>query len=109
MSDEELLLGVYDASDPKAIARAKSAAGRRKKADEDVVKAIMKTANGRSWLFRILEACHIFQPSIVIGQPDATAFREGERNVGLRLLQIVQRMTELYLVMIKENTKDNDA
>lgn len=48
---------------------------------------VLSTEQGRSYLYTILERCHIFHTSFVPGSPAAdVAFREGERNVGLQIL-----------------------
>ena len=44
------------------------------------------TESGKQVLRDLLEFCHVFQSSYMPEAPMDTAFREGERNVGLRLL-----------------------
>jgi hypothetical protein len=42
---------------------------------------------GRRVLWDILRECHLLETSVMpSGNQEATAFREGERNVGLRIL-----------------------
>lgn len=96
----------FDASDPKAVELQKIAAGRRKQLDQNVVKSLMNTVEGRSWVWRLLESCHIYHSSLDINNPQVTAFNEGERNVGLRVMAMVVGESELYMQMMKES-KEN--
>lgn len=97
----------FDASDPEQVKQKKVDAGRRKQLDENVVKLIMGSVEGRSWMFRKLEACHIFGSSFDPNNPHITSFNEGERNVGARLLaDIVSASSDLYIQMMKESKED---
>lgn len=79
----------FDASDADAIAKRKTKKGREADEDKRVIEALMEHAEGRGFIWRILSACHIFVPSFDANNPHVTAYREGERNVGLRLLALV--------------------
>ena len=46
--------------------------------------------SGKQVLRDLLEFCHIFQSSYIPEKGMDTAFREGERNVGLRVLDQLQ-------------------
>lgn len=49
------------------------------------------TEPGRRVLWDLLTRCHIFQSSFKPGAPsEVTAFREGERNVGLQIMAMMQ-------------------
>jgi hypothetical protein len=58
--------------------------------------ATFGTPNGRRVLWDLLSKCHVFQPSFKPGQsPEMTAFREGERNIGLQVMATMEiRTTE---------------
>jgi hypothetical protein len=56
------------------------------------VRAVMGTAVGRRVVHWIVEACHLYQTSLVVSSPYVTAFREGERNIGLWLFSELNRM-----------------
>ena len=106
--DESIQSLSYDASNEEDIQRAKSAAGRRKKAEADVIRKIMHTPECRAWIYSWLDVCHIFTTSFVKGQLDVVAFHEGERNVGLRLMSAVTNASvDLYITMMKEH-RQND-
>lgn len=92
----------YDTSDPETVNKARQKAGRQKRSDASVVGALMETKQGRAWIFGILDAAHIYQPSFD-RDPHVTAFREGERNLGLRILSEVQSSAPReYTSMIEE-------
>lgn len=77
---------------------------KRLKAKEDLrlvlVARFLESQDARDWMYELLSACHIYAPSHVPGDPCSTAFREGERNIGLRLLADIP--TEAYALMLKE-------
>ena len=107
MPDEELPVDVpFDASDPEQVNTARKSAGRRKKSSLEAVKAIMSLPQCREWMYRLLEDCHIYHPSFTQGDPYSTAFREGERNVGLRVTaEIMAAAPKEYLVMLQESKR----
>ena len=49
------------------------------------------TPHGKRVLWDILSNCHVFHSSYIPGKPiENTLFREGERNVGLRIMAMNQ-------------------
>lgn len=56
--------------------------------------------DGREWMYELLSDCHIYHPSHVPGDPYSTAFREGERNIGLRILSDIP--ADVYALMQSE-------
>lgn len=93
----------YDASDPKQVNKARQKAGRRKATELDVVRTVMGTTQGRSWMYSVLEMCMIYGNPFVPGQPDSTAFNLGMANVGKKLMQdIMSAAPEEYLKMCNE-------
>lgn len=94
----------YDASDKAQVDKRKRDTGRRRKQAEEVIKHLMSTPGGRAWIWEKLTLAHIFTTSFTPGDPMATAFAEGERNFGLRLLaDVMKAAPDLYLVAMKEN------
>ena len=70
--------------------------------DRRVVMELMSQPIGRNWMWSVLEGCHILSSSFS-PEPTLTAFREGERNVGLQLWAQMQRHAPEYLAkMIAE-------
>lgn len=92
----------YDASNADAVAQRKSKKGREAEEDKRVIQALMDQPEGRGFIWRQLSACHIFVSTFDMDSR-ITAFREGERNVGLRLLtMLMQHTPKQYLQMTEE-------
>lgn len=98
----------YDASDPEAVERARRAEGRQRRDDDDVIRNLMRTREGRSWMFRFLTACHIYEDCVGFDREaridvQATFFNLGMRNVGNMVLAKVQRAApQKYVEMLTE-------
>ncbi len=93
----------YDASDPIAENNLRRDARRIDRQDKDVLRKLMHTPEGRSFLYRRLERCHIYSSTFAPGQPDLTAFQLGEENIGKMLMMEAQSASvDLYMKMIKE-------
>lgn len=56
---------------------------------------LWQTPQGRVVLGDLLMSCHVFEPSFA---PDAlsTAFREGERNIGLRIARYLDMQPQAF-------------
>ena len=68
----------------------------------EVTFSIMSSPAGRVWVLDILEHCNIFATSFSVNALQ-TAFREGQRDVGLRLLaDIVSFSPDQYIQMMRE-------
>jgi hypothetical protein len=60
---------------------------------EDDVRQVMATANGRRFVWELVDTlCGTFAGSFA-GEPHATSFNEGRRSVGLAVMQQVQRLS----------------
>jgi len=100
---EKVLERPYNADDPKQVNEARKRAGRRDRERLSVLGGLMDLKDGRAWMYSILEACHAFQPSFVPNDPYSTAFKEGERNIALRLLADIMAIApDRYVDMMKE-------
>lgn len=66
--------------------------------------AAMGHPQGRAFLHDLLAFCRVWKISHVIGDPYETAFLEGQRNIGLRVLAGIQAChgADQYITMIKE-------
>lgn len=101
MPDEE-----FDASDEKAVNDRKSRLGRQRAADLQVVKNLLSTETGRSWVWRFLEFCHVYTQSFD-GEALSTVFNEGQRSVGNKfLIEITKADPDAYVAMMKEAADD---
>lgn len=98
---------VYDATDPVAENNLRRDDVRRDRQDKDVLRKLMHGREGRSWLYRKLESCHIYSSTFSPGQPDLTAFQLGEENIGKRLMLEAQNASvDLYMQMIREQQEE---
>ena len=52
----------------------------------DFAAVFLRDQAGRRARYKILEWGHLYQPVYVAGDPHGTAFRDGERNLALRIL-----------------------
>lgn len=95
----------FDASDLQAVNDRKSKLGRQRAADLQVVKNLLATEAGRSWVWRFLEFCHVYSQSFD-GEALSTVFNEGQRSVGNRLLlEITKSDPDAYVAMMKESAE----
>lgn len=70
--------------------------------DKRVIRELLSTTPGRAWMWHLLEQCHMLSTSFS-EEPTVMAFREGERNIGLRLWsQIQQDAPDHLLTMLAE-------
>ncbi len=98
----------YNAGDAQHVAKAKSRQKTRGLQKKAAFRRFMSDAEGRMWIWDLLTLCGIFHSSFSV---DAlrTAFNEGRRDIGLRLLaEINQLSPEIYIKMVGENQKDSE-
>lgn len=93
----------YNAGNPEAVqGRARRLRREQGEADQ-ALRNLLRTTPGRRWMWQLLASCHVFA-STFRADPYTTAFGEGERSVGLRLLADVMRVApEEYPTMAEEN------
>lgn len=97
---------VFDASDEAKVNNRKRQLANEKIGDDEFIRNALKTRIGRNFFWRWLELCHIFEMSWIPGQMDSTAFREGERSIGNRILADLTRISPGdYIEMMKEHQK----
>lgn len=71
--------------------------------EEEDYRWLMTTARGRRVAWRILELTHPFQSSFTADR-SATDFREGERNIGLKLqAHLAKADKQAYATMLQEH------
>lgn len=99
---------IYDASDRRHIRVAEKQAKVVDDQRGEIVRGIMSLIPGRAWMVDLLEACHVFSSSMATSALQM-AFSEGERNIGLRLLNDVMRACpdEYVLMMRERNERDS--
>lgn len=98
----------YISDDPDQIAEAKTKAKIQSNQIKDDIKALMQIPAFRRFVWWLLESSHIFGTSFT-GNSE-TFFREGERNIGLKVfLRVQEHDPEGYLVMSKENSNKENS
>ena len=74
----------------------------------DFIRSMMSTVEGRVYVHEFLTRCHCFDSTFNLN-PLQTAFAEGERNIGLQLLNDVMRfIPDQYLPMMREANVRHD-
>ncbi len=92
----------YDASNVEHIDKRKRRAKFTESQRLTAVRGIMSVPEGRRWMWEVLEMCHVHHTSFTTNGL-TTAFKEGERNVGLRIeADIMTAAPESYMQMVKE-------
>jgi hypothetical protein len=75
----------------------------RRRDELNALSDLLRRTEGRQYIWSFLAGCSIYQTSFG-GDALAMAFREGERNTGLRLLaDCIEANSDAYLAMIKEH------
>jgi hypothetical protein len=93
---------MQNASDRKEIRKAEKASKQTELIEIEFLKAAMSTRQGRLWFWNLLGNCHCRQTSFT-GEALTSAFREGERNIGLRIeAAIMVNCPDLYVLMAQE-------
>lgn len=96
---------VRNAGDPGQVKRAKESDRARLERELNEDLAVWNTYDGRAVTRRLLAECGVFRLSMA-GDSHQTAFNEGGRNVGLRLLaRMTESAPELYALMEREHTE----
>ena len=74
----------------------------------DAVSSMMLNDQGRLFLTWLLESCHLYQCSYSNGEPrcSSTDFLEGERNIGLMTVALMNERPEEYLIMLQKNMEE---
>ena len=111
MSDDQK---PYDASDPEQVRGRKEKQRRRDLLKKAALRGLMNTAEGRTWMWDVLERCGVYQLSYALGSDAlAAVFREGRRDIGNFLIGEINRIDggpEMYMTMAVENqTKEKEA
>ena len=97
-----------DVGDPKKVKEA----GKREKIlrhrESEDLKWVLSTRRGRRFYWRVLSRCGIYKSSF---EPSAKIyFNEGERNIGLFLInELMTYCPEVHVQMIKEEKEEENV
>jgi hypothetical protein len=99
----------FNAANRKDVRRLEKQARLDTRARRETIQTLMSTTQGRQWVHERLTVCHVFATSFSTNAYES-AFREGERNVGLQLLNDVMTCPDEYIQMMREaNVRDSIA
>jgi hypothetical protein len=98
-----------NAADAKSVDRKRERAKADQRLRDQILRETMQTERGRRFIWLELEAHSVFRQTLVLHQGSdsfaATAFAEGKRSMGLRLIADVTRLDPaMYLLMTRENS-----
>lgn len=94
----------FNASDEQEVKRAKANDKNKRETELGDLRQLLSTKWGRRLVWRILDKTGQYRTSFTGNS--TTFFNEGQRNIGLWLVdEVLSADTERYLLMIKENNK----
>lgn len=96
-----------NSADEDAILRAESADEMRRLSAEHAWQSVLNEKLGREVIWQILEWAGCFQVSYVKGDSHETAFREGMRNIGLRVMDAIDPDTLRKMQAEAAHREDN--
>lgn len=92
----------YNSADERDVAREKRQAHNDTQAEIKDLRATMKSPSGRNTIWRLLTRCGVYQ-SCFNESSNVMSFKEGERNVGLYYLAMINEHCHAdYQKMIQE-------
>jgi len=95
------------AADPQKVKEKSAKVKIRENRDIDDVAVILSDIRGRRFLWRYLGECGVFRSSFN-NSGSITAYNEGMRNIGLKLLaEIMEADPDAYALMATESKKEN--
>lgn len=98
----------YNAGERKDVRRAEKDARLAEKQRHEVITGLMAGMAGRRWMLEKLEECHIFATSF--SRDEGTmAFMEGERSIGLKLLNDIMRSCPDHYILMMRERNERDA
>jgi hypothetical protein len=91
-----------NAADRKAIRAKEKQAAITEASRQSVLHTVMSTVEGRTFIWDFLGSCHVFSTTFT-GDALTSAFAEGERNVGQRLLSDIMAVCpDQYIQAMRE-------
>lgn len=91
----------FDAGDPVQVKKREASAKELERRRIAGLKAMVENADCRLWLWDLLGNCGIYRSSFT-GNSE-TFFKEGQRNVGLKVqAELVRYFPESYVTMMRE-------
>ncbi len=79
----------YDAGEPSKVQKGKQKARNRRDVEVDGLRQILATRHGREFIWDIIVEAGVYDASFCGEETHRTAFFEGKRDIGLRLIKKV--------------------
>ncbi len=97
---------VQNASDKKEVREGQHQVRRNEERDEDDLKMVMSTPEGRRWMWTFLSGCSAYE-SVFHPSGSQTAWNSGRQDIAHTLMkQIIRANSDLYLLMQQEAFKE---
>ncbi len=101
----------FDAGDRKKVNERNSKLGREREAEQNYLKIVLSTAEGRKWIYNLLETCALLEDTAVGNDPYLTFKKSGRQDVGRKLMiDIEVADSDKLSLMMKEarERKENE-
>lgn len=96
-----------NSADEKQVQQAEKRVKKQINQDVADIRWLMSEKQGRRVVWRLLADAGIFSASFVARDASLTAFNEGRRNYGTKLLvTVMKECNKQYLLMVEENSKE---
>jgi len=104
---------IRNAADPEQVAKAGKVQDRRQKELVAAFNDILKTYQGRLWLYWLLEQCGLESFGVFtlsyMGNVEDALVNEGRRRVGNQVMAAIVELNPEYYVMMMKEAKDRRA
>lgn len=98
---------VKNAADEEQVKTAERQERYDRKKELADMRLILETDHGRRFVWRYLEACHVFG-SVFNNSGSVTYFNEGRRDVGLKLMADVTEANDEALIVMMREAKERE-
>jgi hypothetical protein len=75
----------------------------------DFREIFLSQPQGKKVLFEILTWSHMFQPVFLPGDPYATHYRDGERNIGLKIMAAINAEPSEEIIQAESEPEENQT
>lgn len=75
---------------------------KKRLASIDAFQLVFSSPEGKKVLAEILKICHVDRDTFVAGAPDETAWRCGQRSIGLRICELLKLDTKKLASLMRE-------
>jgi len=96
----------YDPNNPRHVEESRTLDQLEVQADVAALKELLNLKSGRRYIWKWLGRCGVFKSSFDTSG-SVTFFKEGQRDIGLKILAEVTAVDpDMFLQMMKENKKE---